>query len=704
MLAQLAERSKMNFKDLVDKLDELMVGGPNAQQLGTGARGPTVMPKIPTDPNVQQNPLGTGAGPRSVAQKALQAGQSAQTPATPPAEKPIPGQQPNLGPKAATAPVPPQQVIGAPPAPQQQQQNNTGMAAAILQAVNQMKTQQPTMAPTSSQSISAQQQAAVKQATGLQQTAKPGEPLEEQNKVAGLTDKEIGDWVSSLNKDPSYITHPEWKYVDNDSKVKILKTVKANHPSASNYIDIQRKIAKELKSDVPNKDHIAQLEKDKIEAWKAHNTPKKTEPAKTDTTQPTPVVKKPASADEISTQQTLTQTLGKAATNEKDPAKKAQFMKDYEAAAAKLADMQKGSEQPTAPEKNTPAKTDTAKPAGPVVTSAELQKFRDDQGNQNITLGQYLNYKNNLTARKGGANDAEVIQKQLGDKGTAWNPDAPKEPTVNPELDTVQKDVRRDELTRMMKSAGSTPDQIKAVLDREGLTPVEVKAQDDVKSTTVANPPVVPVTVPGAETKVNTTATPADPVAADKNRGYKFIKTDANGKTFLDPFNLAQDNSKNSNLKPGDGPPVRDAVPVTVKEAMQSLVDEMLNEETNTKEDTATTASKWATKSAKLAPWVGNVAKGANAAISASDIADYHKKGDKVGAGIASAALAADAIGTVFPPASWASFALDAANAGRDVYLHQTGQDYKDPDAKQLQAKEELSNIVNLAKYKVDKK
>ena len=68
---------------------------------------------------------------------------------------------------------------------------------------------------------------------------------------------------------------------------------------------------------------------------------------------------------------------------------------------------------------STPAPT-TAPKAN--VSAAELDNFRKEVGNQNATLGQYLNAKQGLTAIKGGANDPDVIQARLGAGGQAYRP------------------------------------------------------------------------------------------------------------------------------------------------------------------------------------------------------------------------------------------------------------------------------------------
>ena len=56
------------------------------------------------------------------------------------------------------------------------------------------------------------------------------------------------------------------------------------------------------------------------------------------------------------------------------------------------------------------------------VTKDQLDKFRQDTGNPNATLGQYLNAQQGKTARKGGANDPDVIQQKLGPGQDAYRP------------------------------------------------------------------------------------------------------------------------------------------------------------------------------------------------------------------------------------------------------------------------------------------
>jgi len=90
---------------------------------------------------------------------------------------------------------------------------------------------------------------------------------------------------------------------------------------------------------------------------------------------------------------------------------------------------------PATTKPTTTAPTTTKPVAAPkaAVSQAELQSFKDKVGNQNATLGQYLNSKQNLTARAGGANDPDVIQKRLSPGQTAYNPTKATAPsTANP--------------------------------------------------------------------------------------------------------------------------------------------------------------------------------------------------------------------------------------------------------------------------------
>jgi len=82
---------------------------------------------------------------------------------------------------------------------------------------------------------------------------------------------------------------------------------------------------------------------------------------------------------------------------------------------------------------------ETAKPApvapapaakAPVVTKDQLDQFRKEVGNPNATLGQYMNQQKGLTARKGGANDPDVIQKNLNPDQQAYRPAAPTQPAT----------------------------------------------------------------------------------------------------------------------------------------------------------------------------------------------------------------------------------------------------------------------------------
>jgi hypothetical protein len=72
------------------------------------------------------------------------------------------------------------------------------------------------------------------------------------------------------------------------------------------------------------------------------------------------------------------------------------------------------------------AAQETGKSVNEVVSVAQLNAFRSKVGNQNATLGQYMNAQKGLTARKGGANDPSVIQKRLGADKPAYNPGSSK--------------------------------------------------------------------------------------------------------------------------------------------------------------------------------------------------------------------------------------------------------------------------------------
>jgi hypothetical protein len=67
---------------------------------------------------------------------------------------------------------------------------------------------------------------------------------------------------------------------------------------------------------------------------------------------------------------------------------------------------------------------ETGKSVNEVVSVAQLSAFRNKVGNQNATLGQYMNTQKGLTARKGGANDPSVIQNKLKAGQAAYNPSA----------------------------------------------------------------------------------------------------------------------------------------------------------------------------------------------------------------------------------------------------------------------------------------
>lgn len=81
--------------------------------------------------------------------------------------------------------------------------------------------------------------------------------------------------------------------------------------------------------------------------------------------------------------------------------------------------------------------TGSAKPSfkfnskGGKVSGDELSAYRKHVGNDNATLGQYMNARDHKTAVKGGANDPSVIQKKLGNKGKAYVPESLISQVVN---------------------------------------------------------------------------------------------------------------------------------------------------------------------------------------------------------------------------------------------------------------------------------
>lgn len=667
----------MNFKDLVSKLDELV---------GTT---PGVMPKIPARPDMQKNPMGTGAFRPGATVNPAQAGQAdPQAAQTPPGEKPIPGQQPNLGPKPVTPTAPQPQVIGAPTAPQQQQQNNTGMAAAILQAVNQMKTQQPALAPTSSQSISAQQQNAVKQASGLQQTAKPGEPLEEvqvdewgdwrpewmggpkkgepkapkvePSQLKDLDDAGIENWTKSLSSDPNNVTHPNWKNVSPASKQKIISALTKTDPNAAGYIEAIRKHDIARKQPNPNEEELAALEKEKADARLKWNTPA-TEPAKTE-----PAKTEPAKTEPVT-------------------------------------------DKKTEPTKTEPEVRHPKQPASPAPAS-------DGQ-----TFGQAF-----AAARKkaGGPNGTFTWTDPKTGKTDTFNT-AFKHEVKKPEADTTttadtqDSEFRQQNLDRIKKMAG--------VVDapKDDLQKVDVTPREPIP--TVVVPGATRSLVPNEPTKVAEPVKAAEPVPAEKKDGYKPIKTDASGKTYIDLFNIGKDYSK-SNLKPGDGPeirqPTKEPVPVvdkSVKEAMQSLVDQMLAEEAtlpmtqpkpsawNKTKDIVSTANKVIPKPVKDAatvisnvpgvkPAVRGVVGGLGALGAVADTVDAYdryEKGDYKGAAIRGiGAIGGAAQMAKHPVAVGLGF---AAQQGADYYLDKYDAERAAEKNGITKEEQELSDIIALA-------
>jgi LysM repeat protein/uncharacterized C2H2 Zn-finger protein len=65
------------------------------------------------------------------------------------------------------------------------------------------------------------------------------------------------------------------------------------------------------------------------------------------------------------------------------------------------------------------------------VSADELNSYRKFANNPNVTLGQYMNARDKLTAIKGGKNDPSVIQKKLGVGQTAYEPGKLSETFLN---------------------------------------------------------------------------------------------------------------------------------------------------------------------------------------------------------------------------------------------------------------------------------
>lgn len=676
----------MQFKDLVAKLDEL---------IGTSPTGrPTAQQAIQASKTAQ-------------AGQATQADPNAQAAQTPPAEKPIPGQQPNLGPKPTMTSAPPQQVIGAQPQPaQQNQQANGGMAAAILQAVNQMKTQQPNVAPTTSQSIANQQQQAVAQAKGLQQTAKPGEPLEEVQvdewgewlpswmgggkkaptksaaKQQDLDDEGVDKWAKSLSSNPDNITHPNWKNISPATKQKIIGSLSKTDPNASAYIEAMRKYNDARKQETPNPEELEKLEKERTAArqkWNSSGTPAKNEPAQVDPVKPVPT-------------QAQVQSLGQAYANAKDPVQKAQALKDYEAAAALAGS---ASTEPTV---RHPIQKDAGKPAAnkePVATTGDGQTFSQafaaarKEANGPDGRFTWTNPKTGKTITYTTAYKDEVKTDVT--------------PNAAPSDNSQDSEDRKANIERMKQLAGATSNDVKTV------------------DLTTTDNTVNPVVAPTQSSPNKTTTTPStEPATVEPGKKtYEPIKTDGRGKTYLDPFNIGPSKADMAKQQPGDGAPIR------VKEmSLQSLVDDLLAEDatlpmTQPKpsawnkakdiaikaNDTVNAAIPKSVKNAAAAvtniPGVGKAARvglgtmGALGAVSdVDDAIDRYNKGDYKGAAI----RGVGAIGGVAQMAKHpVAIGLGlAAQQGADWYLDKTDAE-KSGITKEDEALKELYDIIQLA-------
>lgn len=89
---------------------------------------------------------------------------------------------------------------------------------------------------------------------------------------------------------------------------------------------------------------------------------------------------------------------------------------------------------------------------------AQLNAFRNKVGNQNATLGQYMNAQKGLTARKGGANDPSVIQSKLGADKTAYNPSASKPDSMTPAQYAKEREMAKQNMAPKVPKPDNKPD------------------------------------------------------------------------------------------------------------------------------------------------------------------------------------------------------------------------------------------------------
>lgn len=414
----------MNFKDLMSKLEGL-----TQETVGN----------IPTNDATQDTKV---------------AGQPvAQQPTPTPGERPIPGQQPNLGPKTVVAPTTPQiqQVTPTPVAPQPTDAKADVMAMQkALMAIQSQQRQATQLQPTSSQSIQAQQ-AAAQQAVDQQpqSSGKPGEPRV-QEELSELQQQLLSLRDSFLNDD----VNEEW--------YKPSTWFGGGNKSAPAAPEATPKTVSKAPAQSPE-ERAANIES----ARKFIN--KNPEAIKTD-----PRFTKLDNATKIEILRGLNTTAKEYARiqsdldNEKDPAKR----KELETKLSSALDAhKKASENPPATDKKDSDQKDSKqKPAGSgkkaSVSQAELDAFRKEVGNDNATLGQYLNAKQNLTAKKGGANDPEVIQSKLGTDKKAFDPNAEKK-DVTAVPDAEKKDATANVEVEKKKEADAQADFEKRYAEKQ---------------------------------------------------------------------------------------------------------------------------------------------------------------------------------------------------------------------------------------------
>ena len=148
-----------------------------------------------------------------------------------------------------------------------------------------------------------------------------------------------------------------------------------------------------------------------------------------------------------------------------------------------------------------------------------MQAFRDKVGNQNATLGQYMNAQRGLTARKGGANDPSVIQRGLKSGQTAYDPSASKPAAPAPNVTTAKTSPADNSGTIATQVAKSVYGSPQSVATSTGMKAADIASGTDMSPKVSAPPTTFQSTTPpsAAPAPMMKTFEPAAPMDSIPN-------------------------------------------------------------------------------------------------------------------------------------------------------------------------------------------